>query len=206
MSNAASSVSTVVFDVGNVLLDWNPRHLYRKMFADEAAMERFLADVCTAEWNLELDRGLAFAEAVAERIKRFPEFAAEIRAYDERWREMVDGAIEGSVTLLERLAQRGVPLYAITNFSAEKFAESYERFAFFELFRGVVVSGRVKLLKPDPAIYRLLLDAHDLDADACLFIDDSAANIEAARRLGFRTVLFESPQQLEENLTAFGLL
>lgn len=206
MSNAASSVSTVVFDVGNVLLDWNPRHLYRKMFADEAAMERFLADVCTAEWNLELDRGLAFAEAVAERIERFPEFAAEIRAYDERWREMVDGAIEGSVTLLERLAQRGVPLYAITNFSAEKFAESYERFAFFELFRGVVVSGRVKLLKPDPAIYRLLLDAHDLDAGACLFIDDSPANVEAARRLGFRTVLFESPQQLEENLTAFGLL
>jgi FMN phosphatase YigB (HAD superfamily) len=152
----AKPISTVVFDVGNVLLDWNPRRLYRKIFGDADAMERFLAEVCTSEWNLELDRGLPFAEAVAERIARFPEHAAEIRAYDERWAEMSDGAIDGSVALLERLAERGAPLYALTNFSAEKFEEAYERFAFFERFEGIVVSGRVKLAKPDPEIYRLL--------------------------------------------------
>lgn len=206
MSKHRSFVSTVVFDVGNVLLDWNPRYLYRKIFADEATMERFLAEVCTAEWNLELDRGLAFADAVAERIARFPEFAYHIRAYDERWREMIDGVIEDSVALLERLAERGVPLYALTNFSAEKFDEAYERFAFFERFDGIVVSGRVKLVKPDPAIYRLLLETHGLDARACLFLDDSAANVEAAREIGFRAVRYENPRQAEEILAAFSLL
>jgi HAD superfamily hydrolase (TIGR01509 family) len=202
----AKPISTVVFDVDNVLLDWNPRRLYRKIFGDADAMERFLAEVCTSEWNLELDRGLPFAEAVAERIARFPEHAAEIRAYDERWAEMSDGAIDGSVALLERLAERGAPLYALTNFSAEKFEEAYERFAFFERFEGIVVSGRVKLAKPDPEIYRLLLETYGLDAGECLFIDDSLANVEGARGVGMQAVRYENPRQLEEVLTGFSLL
>lgn len=206
MSRAESEISTVVFDVGNVLLDWNPRHLYRKLFDDAEAMELFLAEVCTAEWNLELDRGRPFAEAVAERIERFPAFADHIRAYDERWREMVAGVIEDSAALLERLSERGVPLYALTNFSAEKFEEAYEDFPFFRRFAGIVVSGRVKLLKPDPAIYRLLLDTHGLDAGACLFIDDSRANVEGARGVGLVAVQFESPPQLESVLTALSLI
>lgn len=201
-----NAISTVVFDVGNVLLDWNPRHLYRKIFDDADVMERFLAEVCTSDWNLEQDRGRPFAEAVAERIERFPQFADEIRAFDERWREMVEGVIEGSVALLERLSERGAPLYALTNFSAEKFTEAYERFAFFQRFRGIVVSGRVKLLKPDPAIYRLLLETYSLDAAECLFIDDSPANVEGARRVGLQAARYESPRQLEEVLTSFSLL
>lgn len=199
-------ISTVVFDVGNVLLDWNPRHLYRKMFDDPGAMEAFLAEVCTSEWNLELDRGRSFAEAVVERILLFPEFEREIRAYDERWSEMIAGAIDETVALLERVSERGAPLYALTNFSAEKFEETVGRFPFFERFRDIVVSGRVGFLKPDPAIYRLLLETHGLDAGACLFIDDSLANVEGARRVGLHAVRYENPSRLEKTLVELSLL
>jgi 2-haloacid dehalogenase len=199
-------VSTVVFDVGNVLLDWNPRHLYRALFDDRAAMERFLSEICPSHWNLELDRGRPFAEAVAERIARFPDFADHIRAYDARWSEMIAGEIAGTVALLERLAERGVPLYALTNFSAEKFEETQSRFAFFERFAGVVVSGRVKLLKPDPAIYRLLLETYRLDPAHCLFIDDSAVNVDGARAVGMSALRFESPEQIERALVELELL
>jgi 2-haloacid dehalogenase len=201
-----SLVSTVVFDVGNVLLDWNPRHLYRALFDDADAMERFLAEVCTTQWNIELDRGRPFAEAVAERVALFPDCAELIRVYDSRWSEMIAGEIAGSVALLERLALRGVPLYALTNFSAEKYAQTCERYAFFRRFAGVVVSGEVRLLKPDPAIYRLLLETYDLDPARCLFIDDSLANVEAARGLGFAAVRFENPDQVERILMEHGLL
>lgn len=206
MSGENRPVSTVVFDVGNVLLDWNPRYLYRKLFDEEEAMERFLADVCASAWNLELDRGRPFAEAVAELAARHPDLAAPIRAYDTRWSEMIAGAIAGSVALLERLAEAGVPLYALTNFSDEKFAETVARFPFFQRFAGIVVSGRVKLLKPDPAIYRLLLETYRLAPADCLFIDDSPANVEGARNVGLRAERFESPAQIERILTRLSLL
>jgi FMN phosphatase YigB (HAD superfamily) len=198
--------STVVFDVGNVLLDWNPRHLYRKLFDDPEAMELFLAEVCTPAWNLELDRGRSFAEAVADLVARFPDFADAIRAYDARWSEMIAGEIEGTVALLERLAERGVPLYALTNLSDEKYESLYERHAFFRRFAGVLVSGRVKMVKPDPAIYRLLLESCELHAEQCLFIDDSAANIDGARAVGLSAVQFESPAQIERTLVELRLL
>lgn len=201
-----SLVSTVVFDVGNVLLDWNPRHLYRELFDDAVAMERFLAEVCTTQWNIELDRGRPFAEAVAERIERFPDFAELIRAYDSRWGEMIAGEIAGSVALLERLAARGVPLYALTNFSGEKYAQTRERFGFFRHLAGIIVSGEVGLLKPDPAIYRLLLRSYDLDPARCLFIDDSAANVDGARAVGLSALRFESPDQIERALVELELL
>jgi len=116
--------TTVVFDVGNVLLRWDPRNLYRKVFADEARRERFLAEVCSPDWNLEQDRGRSFADAVHALLPRHPEWAAEIRAFDARWQEMVTGAIEANVDVLRRLRADGVPVYAITNFSREKYAES----------------------------------------------------------------------------------
>ncbi|ATQ70007.1 MULTISPECIES: HAD family hydrolase [Methylosinus] len=198
--------TTVVFDVGNVLLDWNPRHLYRKLFDDPAAMEMFLAEVCTPAWNCELDRGRPFAEAVADLVARFPDFADAIRAYDARWSEMIAGEIEGTVALLERLAERGVPLYALTNLSDEKYESLYERHAFFRRFAGVLVSGRVKMVKPDPAIYRLLLESCELRAEQCLFIDDSAANVDGARRVGLSALQFESPAQIERVLVELRLL
>ncbi|MBG0810678.1 HAD family phosphatase [Methylosinus sp. H3A] len=201
-----SRVTTVVFDIGNVLVDWNPRYLYRKLFDDAEAMERFLGEVCTSDWNLELDRGRPFAEAVAERVTLYPDFADLIRAYDARWAEMIAGPIAGTVALLERLAERATPLYALTNFSDEKYGETYERFGFFRRFAGVVVSGRVKLLKPDPAIYRLLLETYGLDPAACLFIDDSPANVEGARKVGLHATRFESPEQVERTLKEMALL
>jgi len=201
-----SRVTTVVFDIGNVLVDWNPRYLYRKLFDDAEAMERFLGEVCTSDWNLELDRGRPFAEAVAERVALYPDFADLIRAYDARWSEMIAGPIAGTVALLERLAERETPLYALTNFSDEKYVETFERFGFFQRFLGVVVSGRVKLLKPDPAIYRLLLESYGLDPTACLFIDDSPANVEGARKVGLHATRFESPEQIERMLKELALL
>lgn len=201
-----SHVTTVVFDVGNVLVDWNPRYLYRKLFDDSQAMERFLGEVCASDWNLELDRGRPFAEAVAERVALYPDLADLIRAYDTRWDEMIAGPIAGTVALLERLAARETPLYALTNFSDEKYVETVLRFDFFQRFAGVVVSGRVGLLKPDPAIYRLLLESYGLDPAACIFIDDSAANVEGARAVGMYATRFESPEQVERELQELALL
>ena len=134
-------VDTVVFDIGNVLIQWNPRNLYRRLIPDETEMERFLSEVCTDAWNLEQDRGRTWAEAVAERIALFPDHADLIRAYDTGWHEMVPGEVPGSRAVLEELHEAGVPLYAITNFSAEKFAEAVDRFPFLKLFRETIVSA-----------------------------------------------------------------
>ena len=195
-----------VFDVGNVLIEWNPRNLYRRIFADRERMEWFLSNVCTSAWNLDLDRGRLIAEAVAERIALFPDLAAEIRAFDERWMEMVPGAIAGSLALLDRLRERGAPLYAITNFSRAKFDVAARRFEFLNHFDGVIVSGDEKLVKPDPAIFRLFLSRYGFSAADCLFIDDSAANVEAARAIGMAAHHFDGPGALEARLRKHGLL
>ena len=198
-------VAQVVFDIGNVLIEWDPRHLYRRLLPDEAACDRFLAEVCTAAWNIEQDRGRPWAEAIAERIALFPDQAALIRAYSERWHEMVPGEVPGTAALLERLREAGVPLYAITNFSSEKFAEAQARFPVLTRFRDVVVSGAVGLLKPDPAIYRLLLARNGLDAADCLFIDDSEKNVRAAEALGMQAHHFRDAAGLQAALRAAGL-
>ena len=198
-------VDTVVFDVGNVLIRWDPRHLYRKLFEQEAEMERFLAEVCTDAWNLEQDRGRSWSEAIAERVPLFPGQESLIRAYFERWHEMVPGEVEGTVPILERLREAGVPLYAITNFSAEKFAEAQDRFPFLRGFRDVVISAHERLLKPDPAIYRVLLDRNGLKAGRCLFIDDSERNVRAAEGIGIRAHHFRNAAGLSAALRDLGL-
>lgn len=198
-------VDSVVFDVGNVLIRWDPRFLYRKLFAEEAAMERFLAEVCTEAWNLEQDRGRSWAEAVAERVALFPGQAALIRAYAERWQEMVPGPVEGTPELLAGLHAAGVPLYAITNFSAEKYAETRARFPFLGLFRDVVVSAHERLVKPDPEIYRVLLARNRLEAGRCLFIDDSERNVRGAEAVGMRAHHFRDAAGLARALAALGL-
>jgi 2-haloacid dehalogenase len=202
------SVATkaVVFDLGGVLIDWDPRHLYRKLLADEAAVEEFLATVCTPEWNAELDRGRPFAEGVAELVERHPEHAANIAAYHERWPEMVAGDIPGTVEVLAELRAAGVPLYALSNWSAETFAITRGRFEFLEWFDGLLVSGEERVTKPDPAIFRLLLDRVGLDPAATVFVDDAEANVAAARRLGIDAVRFTGPEQLRRELAARRLL
>lgn len=180
--------TVAVFDVGNILIRWDQRNLYQRIFADRRQMEHFLAHVCTNAWNLEQDRGRSWAEGEAEAIARHPECEAEIRAFRARWWETVGGPIDAHVALLQTLQARGVPTYAITNFAADTFAETCARYPFMQNFHGVICSGEEKVCKPDPAIYRLLLDRYSLSANDCVFIDDSAANIAAAEALGFHTI------------------
>ena len=199
-------IDTVIFDVGNVLLDWNPRHLYRKLFDDEERMEWFLANICTSAWNLELDRGGAFAEAVRELVLRHPEWEREIRAFDERWHEMIAGEIAGSIELLARLKRRGVGLFALTNFSREKYDATFPRYPFLREFDGVVVSGHEGVLKPDAAIFRLFLERYRRQAPRCLFIDDSPRNVAGAIQVGMEAVQFTDAASLARDLEKLGLL
>ncbi|HEV2302383.1 MAG TPA: HAD family phosphatase [Stellaceae bacterium] len=203
---ALSPPSAVLFDLGGVLIDWNPRHLYRRIFAEEAAMERFLATVCTQAWNEEQDLGRPFAEGVRLLCAHHPEHADAIRAYDASWEEMVKGAIADSVLCLEELRRCGVPFFALTNWSAEKFPLALARFPFLAWFEGVLVSGEAGLKKPDPRIFRLAVDRFSLDPAATLFIDDVAANVEAAAALGFLTHHFTDPAALRRALVGCGLL
>lgn len=196
---------SVVFDLGGVLIDWNPRYLYRRLIDDDAAIERFLASVCTQAWNETFDAGRPFAEGVAELCARHPGHAELIESFDTRWLEMVHGPIDGTVRHLEALALAGTPLFALSNWSAEKFPHVRERYAFFDHFRGIVISGEIGVIKPDPRAFEALLDRAARPAEACLLIDDSETNVHAADRLGFRTILFRDPEQLATALSAHGL-
>jgi 2-haloacid dehalogenase len=197
-----AAIKAVVFDLGGVLIDWDPRYLYRKLLADEAAVEEFLATVCTPEWNAEQDRGRPFAEGVAELVERHPAHTAAIAAYFDRWEEMLGGEIGGTVELLTELRAAGMPLYALTNWSVETFAIARERFELLSWFDGVVVSGEEEMIKPDPAIFRLLLDRFGLAPEATFYVDDSEPNVVAARALGLDAVRFTGPEQLRRELAA----
>ncbi len=195
----------IVFDLGAVLIDWNPRHLYRKLFDDEAEMEAFLQDICTPEWNAEQDRGRTWAEAVSLLSVEHPEQTPLIQAYKDRWDEMLAGPIHGTVDILERLKKEGYELHALTNWSSETFPIAKARYGFLERFETILVSGDEGMMKPDPEIFQLLLARIDHPAERCIFIDDSGKNIEAASMLGFDAILFEGPDQLREALSARGI-
>lgn len=199
-----SGLTTVVFDVGMVLLEWDPRHLYRSIFDDATEMEWFLANVCSHEWNIAQDQGRPWPEAEAEAIARYPTYAEQIRAYRARWQEMVPGPIAGTVDILEQLAAKGVPLYAITNFAGDTFRDSCDRHPFFEHFHGIVVSGDLGVLKPDPAIYHQLAAEYGLDLKHCVFIDDSEKNVVGARAVGMTALRFTTPEALKKDLVALG--
>jgi 2-haloacid dehalogenase len=196
----------VVFDLGMVLIAWDPRHLYRKVFADEAKMEWFLAEVCSPAWNLEQDKGRSWSEAISEAVSRHPTWEHEIRLYRSRWMEMVPGAIEGSVSIMEELNARGVPLYAITNWNGETFRETRGRFPFLSLFRDIVVSGDEGLLKPEPAIFHLLARRNGLELAHTIFIDDSLKNVKGAEAVGMKGHHFTSPEGLRSALQTHELL
>jgi len=195
----------IIFDLGAVLIDWNPRYLYRKLFDDEAAMERFLSEICTPEWNAEQDRGRSWADAVALLSAEHPDQAALIQAYWDRWEEMMVGSIDGTVAILELLKSEGYELHALTNWSAETFPLARARFAFLERFESILVSGDEGMKKPDTKIFQLLLERIKHRAERCVFIDDSAKNIEAAAGLGFDAILFKSPDLLRSALAARGI-
>jgi 2-haloacid dehalogenase len=196
----------IVFDIGNVLLHWDPRHLYRKIFGTEQEVEWFLANVCHPAWNLELDRGVALAEAVAEATGRHPDFAEAIKAYDTRWHETLPHAIDGTVAIFHELREQGTPLYAITNWHHEKFRETKTRFPFLTMFRDIVVSGDEHLVKPDSAIYNRLLERNKLKPEDCLFIDDSLKNVKGAEAVGMKAHHFTGPEGLRAELVRLGVL
>jgi 2-haloacid dehalogenase len=202
-----SRFDTVVFDIGGVLVDWDPRHLYRELFdGDEERMEWFLRTVATAEWNHAMDAGRPRAQAVAELVARHPDLEALIRAWHDRWPDMLAGEIAGTVEVLDRLEERGLRLLALTNWSAETFPEAQRRFAALQRFEAVVVSGEHGVAKPDPALFRLLLDLYRVDPATAVYVDDRADNVATARALGLTGVLFTGPRQLAADLVALGLL
>jgi FMN phosphatase YigB (HAD superfamily) len=196
----------IVFDIGNVLLRWDPRFLFTQYFANEADMEWFLTHVCNPAWNLEQDRGRSFADAVKLTAAQHPDHAEAIAAFDARWHETLPHAIDGTVAIFNELVARDAPVYAITNWNGEKFRETLHRFPFLYDFRDIVVSGDERLIKPDPAIYQLLLGRNALEAAECLFIDDSAANVRGAEAVGMKAHHFTSPDGLRKLLVELGVL
>lgn len=195
----------VVFDIGGVLIHWDPRLLYRKLLPSEDAVERFLAMVCTPDWNERFDAGRPLAEGIAEQVERFPHHEPLIRAWGARFAEMML-PMPGSLALLDELAARGTRLYALSNWAAETFESTRGLFPFLERFDGLVISGKIGVAKPDPRIFAHLLDAHRLEARELLFVDDRANNLEAAQALGIESVLFEGPATLRADLVSRGLL
>jgi 2-haloacid dehalogenase len=196
----------VVFDLGGVLLDWDPRHLYRKLFDDEAEMDRFLNEVCTMEWHHAHDLGVPPEETMPPLIAAHPQHADMIRAWTERSEEMLGEPIEPTVEILRQLKAGGVPCYALTNMESWTYPVRRERYPFLGWFDGTVVSGIERVAKPDPRIFELLLERFGLNASSTLFIDDKALNVAAARGVGMPAIEFESPEHLRRELEHAGLL
>lgn len=199
-------IEAVIFDLGGVLVDWNPRHLYRKLFDDEAAMETFLAEICTPAWHAEIDRGRSMADSVTVLKRQYPEHAALIEAYDGRWPEMFKGTIESSVDILEKIRDTGRPVYALTNFPADKFESFRRSFPFVDAFKGIIVSGQEGVIKPEAEIFERMKTRFGLNPARTLFIDDLPANVAAAQDLGFQAVRFTSPAALAHQLDTIGLV
>ncbi|MDD7910104.1 HAD family phosphatase [Pseudovibrio exalbescens] len=201
-----SQINAVVFDIGNVLIRWDPNNLYRKLIPEDAEREHFLSTVCTMDWNIEQDRGRSWSDALDERIAAFPHHEEHIRAYYERWEEMLDGQIDGTVQLLEELKASGAPLYAITNFSSEKFEVAKQLFPFLATsFLDTVVSADEGLIKPDRQIYQTLIQRNGLQPESLVFIDDSYKNVLGAQAVGMQALHFEGAEKLRSDLKMLGL-
>ncbi|MFK7947652.1 MAG: HAD family hydrolase [Saprospiraceae bacterium] len=200
-------IKTIIFDLGKVLISWDPRNLYRKIFDDEAVMEDFLANVTTMNWNEQQDAGRKWSVAIELLVEEHPRFEAEIRAYFDRWTEMLNGEIKGTVEILKEIHERKkYRLYALTNWSDELFHHALERFEFLQLFEGIVISGKENMKKPDLRIYNLILDRYQIEPETAVFIDDSQRNIAAAIKAKIQGIHFQSPEQLRQDLEAMDVL
>lgn len=202
----STQIHTVIFDLGNVLIGWDPRRLYRQLLDDETQVEWFLREVCSSAWNEQQDAGRPWSEATAELREAYPEHGALIDAYHLRWEETLVGAMDDSVALLAELKAHGVRLLALTNWSQETFPIARQRYDFLSWFEGIVVSGEERLIKPDPRIYQRLLERYAVDPHTALYIDDSARNVAAAEALGMQGWWFRGADALRDHLTHLGLL
>jgi 2-haloacid dehalogenase len=200
------TIKAILFDFGNVLLEWNPRHLYRRFFQNEEEMDQFLHEVNFMDWNLQQDKGRSFAEGVAELSKEFPQYAELIQAYHDNWIHSIGNSLTGTIEIMKRLKKAGYQLYGLSNWSAETFPIARQKYDFFNLLDDIVISGEVGAVKPEPEIFEIILARNGKAASECLFIDDALPNVEAARELGFVTIHFQSPEQLESELKKLELL
>jgi len=201
------TIKNIIFDLGGVLIDWNPEYVFLDEFGgDRQKMQAFFDEVCTFDWNENQDAGYPLAQATEDRIALFPEHEPLIRMYYGRWEEMLGEAIEGTVDLLKKLvAHPNYKVVALTNWSAETFPVALKRFEFLHWFEGIVVSGTEKTRKPFPEIYQTTLNRFDILAEESLFIDDNARNVAAAAALGIQTIQFQNPKQLTTDLQANGI-
>ena len=207
MRQGAVDVEGVIFDLGGVLIDWDPMHLYRKVFAgDEAKAADFLASVCTLAWNEKQDAGRSFEEAAADRIALFPEWEPEIRAFYGRWSEMIGGTIPGTAEVMRELKAAGFHLFALSNWNSLTFASVRHRFAELDLFEHIVLSGDHGCIKPEARLYRIALERYGLPPERLLFIDDNPANVAAGEALGIRGLRFGGADKLRGDLVQLGLL
>ncbi len=198
-------MKTIIFDLGGVLVDWNPEYIFLKEFnGDRKKMSWFLENVCTANWNEEQDGGKLIKIATAEKIKLFPKYRKLIEMYYGRWEEMLKGEIPETVKILKKL-KKNYDLIALTNWSAETFPIAIKRFDFLKLFNGIVVSGIIKMLKPNKEIYLYTLNKYDLNPEDTLFIDDRLSNVEGAINCGIKSILYESPTKLTQELKRYGI-
>ena len=200
-------INTVIFDLGGVLIDWNPRHLYRKIFNTEEEVTWFLENVCTGEWNDMQDAGRSFEEATEELVQKFPDHEDAIRAWYGRWQETISGPIHETVEVLKTIKESGkYKLYALTNWSAETFPWALENFEFLHWFEGIVVSGVEKTRKPFPDFYQILFDRYNINPAQAVFIDDNIKNVKGSKEVGLPVIHFQSPSQLKEELIKLSIL
>lgn len=201
------SVDTIIFDLGAVLIDWNPRYLYRKIFNTEEEVTWFLENICTHDWNEKQDAGRPFEEATDELVQKFPEHEAAIQAWYGRWQETISGPIHETVDILKEIRdQKQHRLYALTNWSAQTFPWALNNFDFLHWFEGIVVSGHEKTRKPFPEFYQILFNRYQVNPALALFIDDSQRNIEGAHAVGLPGIRFETPAKLRSDLLNLGII
>ncbi|GAA4336037.1 HAD-IA family hydrolase [Mucilaginibacter gynuensis] len=200
-------INTIIFDLGGVLIDWNPYHLYRKVFNNDDEIRDFLASVCTPDWNEEQDAGRSLKNGTDILVAKHPDHEDNIRLFYNRWEEMLGGAIDETVTIFKQLKDSGkYKIYALTNWSEETFVLTKARYEFLSWFDGIVVSGTEKIRKPYPEFYKILLDRYHVNPEEALFIDDSARNVEGAENLGISSIHFTSAAELKNELISRGIL
>ncbi len=200
-------INTIIFDLGAVLIDWNPKYVFTTVFEEEEKMNWFFENICTSEWNEKQDAGRSIKEATEELIALYPEYENQVRAYYDRWEEMLRGPIDDTVEILRQLKESGrYKLYALTNWSAETFPVALQRYDFLKWFDGIVMSGEERTRKPYAEIYHTLLSRFSVNADEAIFIDDSLRNIKGAEAVGIRGIHFQSPEQLRQALEEEGIM